>query len=94
MNLEPALLFGFVSGLGAVFRVVWSFLNLKKDDPTLKWSWLTFSTEAFPIFAVGFLAGTTIIQPLTTVALISAFFAGAGLISVATKAIDSWKNRG
>jgi hypothetical protein len=85
MVLETGFWFGLIVGAGSIVRCLWSFIKLKKDDPSIKWDWITFVTEAIPSFAAGFAAGILMSNPLTLINGIMAFFGGAGLVSMTTK---------
>lgn len=84
--MDPKLAFGLIVGAGAIFRGVFSFINKKKEDPSIKWNWVVFASEAIPAFAIGFMTGAAWDQPFTTISAISAFFFGAGFTSVVSKA--------
>jgi len=86
MVLDPKLAFGLIAGAGAVIRGVYSFINKKKEDPSLKWSWIVFTSEAVPAFAFGFMAGAGMNQPLSAFTAITAFFFGMGFTSAIAKA--------
>lgn len=89
--MDPRLIFGLIAGFGAVARGVYSFLNKKKEDPSLKWSWVAFSTEAVASFAFGFFAGAALDTPFTAYSAISAFFMGMGFTSALSKGTKAVK---
>ena len=81
------LLCGLVTGVGALVRSVWGYLNLlqesKSEGKVLKFDWLKLLTSTLPSLLAGFAAGY--VMDVAAPDFVMLFLSGAGLSSLQSK---------